>query len=281
MGAAAAVVFTFAALAVLGGWFAFRRVALPRPPLGVMSLGDVAVMLVAIVLVPFVYLAVPLPLVAGFLLLAAGSGLITLFTSLFRSRWIAWVATLLLLGADVAGALFVGPSHWLFFAINNTVLVLLIVSITVLWAQSGLRARDAAVLGAALTVYDLIATTLFPLTGDLIARLAALPLAPVVGWGTGDAGGWVGVGLGDLLMATTIPLVLRKAFGRTAGLAAVALGLGTIAGLLGLGTSGLLQGTFPVMVVLGPLTVLQYAAWRAWHGAERTTWQYLQAEPTT
>jgi len=37
---------------------------------------------------------------------------------------------------------------------------------------------------------------------------------------------------------------------------------------------------FPVMVVLGPLMVLQYAYWRRRRGKERTTWQYLQAEPT-
>ena len=33
------------------------------------------------------------------------------------------------------------------------------------------------------------------------------------------------------------------------------------------------------MVVLGPLMVLQYAYWRRRCGKERTTWQYLQAEP--
>jgi hypothetical protein len=35
---------------------------------------------------------------------------------------------------------------------------------------------------------------------------------------------------------------------------------------------------FPVMVVLGPLMMLQYAYWRH-RRQERTTWQYLQAEP--
>jgi hypothetical protein len=37
--------------------------------------------------------------------------------------------------------------------------------------------------------------------------------------------------------------------------------------------------TFPVMVVLGPLMVLQYLYWRHRCGQERTTWQYRQAEP--
>ena len=37
--------------------------------------------------------------------------------------------------------------------------------------------------------------------------------------------------------------------------------------------------TFPVMVVLGPLMVAQYLTWIWQRGTERTTWQYLQAEP--
>jgi hypothetical protein len=39
------------------------------------------------------------------------------------------------------------------------------------------------------------------------------------------------------------------------------------------------DATFPVMVVLGPLMLLQYAFWRRRLGVERTTWQYLEAEP--
>jgi len=38
---------------------------------------------------------------------------------------------------------------------------------------------------------------------------------------------------------------------------------------------GLVRATFPVMVVLGPLMVLQYGYYRRQRGLERTTWQYL------
>jgi hypothetical protein len=68
---------------------------------------------------------------------------------------------------------------------------------------------------------------------------------------------------------------MRKAFGRPAGLAALLLALAAIGTLLALP----LQGYFPVMVVLGPLMVLQYLYWRRRRGRERTTWQYLQEEP--
>jgi hypothetical protein len=35
----------------------------------------------------------------------------------------------------------------------------------------------------------------------------------------------------------------------------------------------------PLMTGLGPLMVLQYAYWVRRRGQERTTWEYLQAEP--
>jgi hypothetical protein len=85
--------------------------------------------------------------------------------------------------------------------------------------------------------------------------------------------------LGDLLLAGVGPPVLRKAFGRPAGLAALAVALGTVAGVLLLGAGGWLPAIFPVMVVLGPLLVAQYAYWTRRRGAERTTQQYLREEP--
>jgi hypothetical protein len=92
-----------------------------------------------------------------------------------------------------------------------------------------------------------------------------------------EAGDWLGIGLGDLVLAAVFPLVMRKAFGRTAGIAAMLIGLGAI-GLLILGVLFSSVEIFPVMVILGPLMALQYAYWRQ-RRPERTTWQYLQAEP--
>ena len=46
------------------------------------------------------------------------------------------------------------------------------------------------------------------------------------------AGGWLSIGVGDLLLATVFPLTMRKGFGLRAGLAAVAVALGALAVLL-------------------------------------------------
>jgi hypothetical protein len=185
---------------------------------------------------------------------------------------------LVLLGADVAAALVFGAPSTPFQLVNNAVLAIAIVGAANLWAQSGMKARDAAVLGAALMVYDFAATSLLPLMNDLIGRLAGLPFAPLIAWASGT-NEWLGVGLGDLLLGAVFPLVMHKAFGRTAGLLALGLGLATLTAMLVLLDLRVVRITLPAMVALGPLMVAQYVFWNRRLGVERTTWQYQQAEP--
>ena len=138
-------------------------------------------------------------------------------------------------------------------------------------------ARALAVLAGVLALYDFIFTERLSLMGDLFTGLAAMPFAPILAWPTGG-GQWLGLGLGDLIIATLAPLVLRKAYGRSAGVAAIAVNILAIALLLLLLAAGV-RVSFAVMVLLGPLIVLQYFYWNRRRGAERTTRQYLQAEP--
>ena len=271
------VVLGFTISAVLLGWVYFRNYQLARPSIGVLNLGDVAFMIGVIILIPYLYLALPLWLVATILAMAMLGILYFTGEPVLRARWANWVVALLLIGADVGANLHLGATSTTFILVNNTVLILAVVGVTSLWAQSGMKARDVAVLGGALAAYDLIATSLLPLMSDLISRLASIPLAPVVSWGVGPER--LLIGLGDLLLATVFPLVMRKAFDRSAGVVAMVVNLTTIAAmmsLLGLANSNV---TLPVMTVLGPLMVLQYGYWRRRLGQERTTWQYLQAEP--
>jgi hypothetical protein len=135
-----------------------------------------------------------------------------------------------------------------------------------------MKARDIAILGAFLTMYDLAATWLLPLMHDMLTRLAGLPFSPMVAWGVSNSQAWVGIGLGDLLLASVFPLVMLKAFGNTAGLVALFVALAAIATMM----LAPIAGIFPAMIVLGPLMVLQYLYWIRRRGSERTTWQYLQ-----
>ena len=256
----------------VGSWAYFRRYQISSPPIGVFNVQDLAVMVLLIILVPLFYLILPLWLTGALLLLVALSILYFTWEPLLRARWAIWLATVTLLVVD-SGAAFLGTKQNAFFAVNNIVLLVMVVGITNLWAQSGMKARDTALLGVLLAVYDFIATVKLPLMGELVARLADLPLAPLVAWSSENT--MPSIGLGDLLLAIVFPLVMRKAFGRPAGLVALVLTLAAIGTLLALP----LQGGFPLMVVLGPLMGLQYLYWRRRRGQERTTWHYLQEEP--
>ena len=270
-------VLAFSAGAVLLGWVYFRNYQLARPAVGVLNLGDVAFMIGVIILIPYLYLALPLWLVAAIFALAMLSILQLLGEPLLRARWATWGFALSLVGADVWTNLHLGTTSTAFLLVNNTVLVLAVVGVTSLWAQSGIKARDVAVLGGVLALYDLIATSLLPLMSDLITRLASIPFAPVVSWGVGPER--FVIGIGDLLLATVFPLAMGKAFGRSTGIAAMAINLGAIAATTAFLQLARLEVAVPLMSGLGPLMVAQYGYWARRRGPERTTWEYLRAEP--
>ena len=272
------VVLGCATAAVLLSWVFFRRYAINRPPIGVFNARDVAVMIGGILLVPFLYLALPRWLVGGLLALGMLSAVYLLWEAMLRAGWAVWLATLLLAAADLGTRLVFGAASPWFFAANDLVLVLAIVGLTNLWAQSGMRARDIALLAGLLAIYDVLATWQFLQMDALFGRIAGLPFAPLIAWPAGAGGLWLGIGVGDLLLAAVLPLVMRKAFGRAAGISALAVNLGGIAGVLGLALVGALHASFPVMIVLGPLSITQYVYWRR-RGPERTTRHYLLAEP--
>ena len=187
--------------------------------MGVFDLGDVALLLGAVVLAPLLYLALPRWAAAGLLGLGVLGALLVVLEPVLgagRGARLAWPLALALLAADAAAALLPGAPAAAALAVNNAVLVLAVVGVTNLWAQSGLTARAAAVLAGALAVYDVVTTAWLPLTDALLGRLAGLPFAPLVAWPAGPASG-LGIGLGDLLLATVCPLALRKAYGRRAG----------------------------------------------------------------
>ena len=71
------------------------------------------------------------------------------------------------------------------------------------------------------------------------------------------------------------PIILNSIY-YYAGLPLNAIFIGTRPVLL-----SALRGSIPAMVALGPIAVLQYAWWLRRRGKERTTWEYLQAEPLT
>lgn len=256
----------------------FRRYKLTRPPIGVFNGIDLGVMIVAIVLVPYLYLALP-PWVAVVLLgTSFFSVLLTVGEPVLPTRTAIWGVTLLLVGADLGAAWQWRPPSPLFYGTNNLVLLLATIGMVNLWAQAGMRARHVAILAAALALYDFIFTTRLNLMSDVSGQLAHLPFAPQLAWPVGDSGQTLALGLGDVIVLALVPVVMRKAFGPQAGVAAVAINGLAITGLVWLPVFRPAI-IFPVMVVLGPLTVAQYFYWRRKGLVEQTFRQYQTVIP--
>jgi hypothetical protein len=236
-----------------------------------MSLGDVAVMIAVIVLVPYLYVRLPTWLITGLF----ASGILSIFTAVFKPvmhrRWAVWLAAVGLLGGDVA-AWFLSASSPTYVLINDVVLTLAVAGTTNLWAQSGMKARDVTVLAIFLAGYDLVATSLLPLTTDMLHHLARMPLSPELSWGVGSQ--QVALGLGDLLLLTIFPLTLGKAFGPRAATAAMVIETAAIALMMEALTVASVRVSLPVMTALGPLMALQYVYWRNQQGEERTLMEY-------
>ena len=270
------VVTMLVAVAPVAAWIYLRRFEVMRPPIGVFDWHDVVFMLVAIVVVPVAYLALPRAVVGTVLCLLALNIFWFGFEPVLRFRPLIWLAAVGLVAVDLVVSVTANTGGLWILAVNDLELVALAVCVTNVLVQSGMRARDLAFLVSGLAVYDVIATTYLGFMGDLLRRLATLPFAPLVAWR--DGGQWLALGLGDLLMVVLAPLVLRKAFGRTAGIVSAVTSVAAVAGMLAALRLGWFSRPIPAMVVLGPLLLPQYAWWRLRLGPERRTWEYLEIE---
>lgn len=277
----ALVVLGFTLATAIGGWLYFRRVLINRPPIGVVNLRDALILVGLLIVMPYLYLVLPLAVVTGLLVIVVLTALHMTLEPLVTYRPTLWATCLGTIAADIVLAYSQGVSSGSFLLFNNLVLCLVVLGASNLWAQSGMRAREVAILAAVLTCYDIIATWQVDVMSEVFLRLTQLPLVPVVAWGIADPNTALRLGLGDLLMLTVTPLVLRKAFGLRAAIIALVTTLVGLATLLVLLSQQIITGTIPVLSVLGPIILVQYWYWRRSTGTERTTREYLRAEPLT
>ncbi|WP_440065558.1 hypothetical protein [Streptosporangium sp. OZ121] len=269
------VIVLIPAAAILLGVLYFLRVRMERPPVGVYTLGDVMIMMTAVLVIPVVYLALPSSAVATVL------GLMTVFAiqitlaPLLSGR----VALLVAFGAAALDLVLFLSGSSAATAWNNVLLLILVIGVCNLYVQSGIKARDVAVFALLLAGYDLVATTMLPMMGDFLRKVIDLPFAPVFAWWGGPQP--MVIGLGDVLMFVLWTLVAFKAFGREAGWSAAGVSLALAATLVLAMRTGLLTEPFPLMVPAGPLMALQYLFWRRARGPERTTAAYQASREAT
>src|SRR5207253_9855042 len=104
-GMAYAVVTPLVGAATVAAWIYFRRFELMRPPIGVFDWHDVVFMLVAIVVVPIAYLALPRVVVGTVLCLLALNIFYFGFEPVLRLRSLIWLAAVGLVATDVVVSL--------------------------------------------------------------------------------------------------------------------------------------------------------------------------------
>ena len=273
-------------LAVLGGRQYLRRVRIDRPPIGVFNVRDLTFMFVMLVLLPPLYLHLPRWLVAAFLVVVSAGVLhLTLAPLVGRPplirrpplvrRALPALAAVGLASAEVALVLTGHAQSTAFTAVNDVALLVIVVGVTNIWTQSGIRAGAVAAFGAVVAGYDLLATWFLPLMTDFFTHLQALPFAPAMGWGSGPGSAFVG--LGDLLFIVLWPLVAEKAYSAAAGRVAALLTTGCVALVFLAFRLDLVNRAVPAMALIGPVIVAHQWWLRRRHGAERTTGEYEAA----
>jgi hypothetical protein len=246
----------------------FRHFRMTRPPIGVFNLTDVIIAVFIIILAHFLYVVLPLWAAVGLFALAVLSALYVTLEPLLRARSLIWLVSLIFIALDIAAARIFGVQNNSFFLVNDLVILLVIIGVSNLWVQSGLKARDAVILSILLAIFDLFATVLSPLTFTMFARLQSVPLTPALAWTSN--GSILGGGLGDFLLVTVFSLSMEKAFGHKASIISMLLSMLVIATLL------LIDQPWPGMIFLAPLMLGQYLFWRGWSHQERAMQHYLQ-----
>ncbi|MGW3345870.1 hypothetical protein ACWDA3_21365 [Nonomuraea rubra] len=233
------------------------RYVIPRPPVGRMVGADIAVMVTALVVMPFAYLHVPVGVVVSVFGLVVLTLTQLMLAPVLGGRW-AMIAALALCAADVAAYAAGWPLALL--VVNDALLILLVVGVVNLWAQAAVTPAQVAALAAALTVYDTLATGLSSLTVDFVQRMQGLPFAPVLATSYGANPSLIG--LGDCLMLSIWPVVALRAYGKVAAWSAA----GLEAVLLAVSIAFVLTGgrPMPLLTVLGPLIFVQWLYWRRW-----------------
>ncbi|WP_316529578.1 hypothetical protein [Kitasatospora brasiliensis] len=250
------------------------RIRMPRPPVGVYTAGDVAALCTGVVLAPLLYTALPGAAVSAlFGLVCCLAVQFTLAPLLTGPR--SWAAALAATAATTLAALTGHPGAAR--TGSDLMIATAVVGVANLWTQSGLRSTHTAALAAALTAYDLAATTLTDTTARFFTQVQDRPFAPLLALTGGPHP--VAVGLGDLLLLTLYPLVAAKAHGRTAAVTAALTGLATTSAVSACFAAGRLTTGFPLLTALGPLIVAQHLYWRRRSGGERSTAQWRTGHP--
>jgi hypothetical protein len=264
-----------------GALIYFRRVRMERPPVGTFNGRDIVILLAFIVTLPFLYGYLPLWLITCLLVVTFTSALYLGYQPVLgRPR--TWLAIGLLIGLNVwtSHHLEGTTAGWQLWWTELSVMVGAgAIAVSNLYVQGGMKLKHVAWLALALSVYDVIFSSVLHLTDKLVSDYLSHPLFPLLGMRFGIDN--YAVGLGDLLAYSLFLVVAYKAYGPKAARIAfgviVATGVVTTAFIPFLVNfiDARLDLLVPAQAFFGPAAFVCYLWMRRRYGRERTMAEYL------
>lgn len=193
----------------------FRRVQLDRPAIGAFNTRDLFILAGFIILLPVLYLAVPGPVLTGFLILTFSSAMGIGLRPILAARYRRVLIPALIGGEIVVTYTLLGAPRGLqvYWVLTSAIVLVAAMGVSNLYVQGGLRLRQVAGFAVFLAVYDLVFSTVIPLTPQLAAAFEGRPLNASIGWAAGRLS--ANIGLGDLLVYALFVIAAFKAFDRT------------------------------------------------------------------
>jgi hypothetical protein len=276
LGVALVGIVAVSALAV----FYFRRVRLDRPPIGTFNGRDIGILLTFIIALPFLYAALPGWALTCFLALTFASALSIGYRPVLGRTW-SWLLIGLLIGANLwtSRTMLGTVAGWqLWWAELSVLVALAAISVANLYVQGGMKLRYVAWLALALGGYDVIFSSVYPLTSKLTQEFLGAPLDPSLGMRFGIDN--FAIGIGDLLIFALFAVAVYKAYGRPA--ARLAFGLIVVFGALVPSLVPLVINfvdartdiLVPAQAFFGPAAFICYLWMRHRYGRERTMAEY-------
>jgi len=264
-----------------GALYYFRRVRMERPPVGTFNGRDIAILLILIVGLPFLYAVLPTWTLTIFLALTFAASLSIGYRALVGPT-VLWLGLGLLLGANIweSNTMMGFVGGWQLWWVELDILVVLgAVAVANLYVQGGMRLQQVAWFGLGLACYDVFASLGINVTAVLVEDFIGKPLDPTFGMRFHVNN--YGIGIGDLLVYAMFTIACYKAYGWVAARLAI-----VVAAIFGAAAPSL----FPLVVELidyrndilipsqiffAPAAFLCYLWLRRRYGRERTTAEYL------
>ena len=275
------VTLTGALIVCTGALRYFRRTRMERPPVGTFNGRDIAILLVLILGLPFLYAVLPTWTLTVFLALTFAASLSIGYRQIVGPT-VLWLGLGLLLGANIweSDTMMGTVGGWQLWWVELDILVVLgAIAVANLYVQGGMRLQHVAWFGLGLACYDVFSTLGINVTAVLVEDFIGKPLDPTFGMRFHVNN--YGIGIGDLLVYAMFTIACYKAYGRPAARLAV-----VVAAIFGAAAPSL----FPLAVELidyrndilipsqlffAPAAFVAYLWMRRRYGRERTMAEYL------